>query len=46
MAAVDGDEETLSLVTYQAAYQASARVLSAIDEALDVLINKTGIVGR
>nr|WP_274635999.1 flagellar hook-associated protein FlgK [Microbacterium bovistercoris] len=46
VAAVDGDEETLSLVTYQAAYQASARVLSAIDEALDVLINKTGIVGR
>ena len=46
VAAVDGDEETVSLVTYQAAYQASARVLSAIDEALDVLINKTGIVGR
>ncbi|QAY60086.1 flagellar hook-associated protein FlgK [Microbacterium protaetiae] len=46
VAAVDGDEETISLVTYQAMYQASARVLSAIDEALDVLINKTGIVGR
>ena len=46
VAAVDGDEETVSLVTYQAAFQASARVLSAIDEALDVLINKTGIVGR
>lgn len=46
IAAVDGDEETINLVTYQAAYQASARVISAIDEALDVLINKTGIVGR
>jgi flagellar hook-associated protein 1 FlgK len=46
VAGVDGDEETIALVTYQAAYQASARVLSAIDEALDVLINKTGIVGR
>ena len=46
VAAVDGDEETVSLVTFQAAFQASARVMSAIDEALDVLINKTGIVGR
>jgi flagellar hook-associated protein 1 FlgK len=46
VAAVDGDEETISLLTYQTAYQASARVLTAIDEALDVLINRTGVVGR
>lgn len=45
-ASVDGDEETISLLTYQTAYQASARVLTAMDEALDVLINRTGLVGR
>lgn len=46
VAAVDGDEETVSLLTYQTAYQAAARVLTAVDEALDVLINRTGVVGR
>ncbi len=43
---VDNDEETLTLLTYQTAYQAAARVLTAVDEALDVLINRTGLVGR
>lgn len=46
VAAVDGDEETVALLTHQSTYQAAARVLTAIDEALDVLINRTGIVGR
>ncbi|WP_210479822.1 flagellar hook-associated protein FlgK [Naasia sp. SYSU D00948] len=45
-AGVDLDEETANLLTYQHAYQGAARVLTAIDEMLDVLINKTGIVGR
>ncbi len=45
-ASVDGDEETISLLTYQTAYQAAARVLTAVDEALDLLINRTGLVGR
>ncbi len=45
-ASVDGDEATIDLLTYQTAYQASARVLTAMDEALDVLINRTGLVGR
>ncbi|OAN40205.1 flagellar hook-associated protein FlgK [Microbacterium sp. H83] len=43
---VDGDEETVNLLTYQTAYQAAARVLTAMDEALDLLINRTGLVGR
>ena len=43
---VDGDEETINLLTYQTAYQAAARVLTAVDEALDLLINRTGLVGR
>lgn len=46
VAGVDGDEETIALMTYQTAYQAAARVLTAVDEALDVLINRTGVVGR
>lgn len=45
-ASVDGDEETINLLTYQTAYQAAARVLTATDEALDLLINRTGLVGR
>lgn len=46
VAGVDNDEETLNLLTHQTAYQAAARVITAVDEALDVLINRTGIVGR
>ena len=40
------DEESVNLLAAQHAYQAAARVLSAIDEALDTLINHTGTVGR
>ncbi|WP_432545911.1 flagellar hook-associated protein FlgK [Kineococcus sp. SYSU DK004] len=40
------DEEMTNLVSYQHAYSAAARVLTAIDEALDRLINRTGVVGR
>lgn len=43
---VDLDEETSNLVTFQRAYQGAARVLTAVDEMLDTLINKTGLVGR
>lgn len=44
--AVDLDEENISMLTYQHAYQGAARVITAIDEMLDTLINRTGIVGR
>jgi len=43
---VSVDEEMINLISYQYAYSASSRVLTAIDEALDVLINRTGVVGR
>ncbi|MBX3099310.1 MAG: flagellar hook-associated protein FlgK [Salinibacterium sp.] len=43
---VDMDEETTQLITYQHAYQGAARVMTAIDEMLDTLINRTGLVGR
>ena len=40
------DEEMVALSQYQRAYEASARVLTSVDEMLDVLINRTGLVGR
>ncbi|GGJ82616.1 flagellar hook-associated protein 1 [Pilimelia anulata] len=43
---VNLDEEMTNLVSYQKAYEAAARVLTSIDEALDTLINRTGLVGR
>ncbi len=42
---VSTDEEAINTVKYQKAYQASARVLTAMDEMLDKLINSTGHVG-
>jgi flagellar hook-associated protein 1 FlgK len=44
-ASVSLDEESVNLVSAQHAYQAAARVLTAIDQALDTLINRTGTVG-
>jgi flagellar hook-associated protein 1 FlgK len=40
------DEEAAAVMRFQQAYSASARVITAIDEMLDVLINRTGTVGR
>lgn len=40
------DEELADLVSAQRAYEASARMISAIDGMLDTLINRTGLVGR
>ncbi|HRE25729.1 MAG TPA: flagellar basal body rod C-terminal domain-containing protein, partial [Anaerolineales bacterium] len=40
------DEEAANLMQTQKAYQAAARVLNAVDEMLDKLINGTGLVGR
>lgn len=43
---VSMDEEQVNLLEYQHAYQGAARVMTAVDEMLDVLINRMGIVGR
>jgi flagellar hook-associated protein 1 len=43
--AVSMDEEMTNLVRFQRGYQASARAMSAMDEMLDTLINRTGRVG-
>jgi flagellar hook-associated protein 1 len=40
---VNLDEELTNLVGYQHAYAAAARVMNAVDQALDILINRTGV---
>lgn len=40
------DEEVANLVLYQHAYSAAARVITTVDETLDILINRMGLVGR
>ncbi|MEZ5245760.1 MAG: flagellar hook-associated protein FlgK [Acidimicrobiales bacterium] len=44
--AVNIDEEMIDLVSAQRAYEASARMINAVDEMLDVLVNRLGLVGR
>ena len=39
------DEEMTNLLKYQHAYSGASRVITAMDDALDVLINRTGRVG-
>lgn len=45
-AGVNMDEEMTDMIRFQKGYNASARVLTAMDEMLDKLINGTGMVGR
>lgn len=40
------DEETVNMVLAQRSYEAAARVMTTVDEMLDTLINRTGMVGR
>ena len=42
---VDQNEETAAMLQYNQAYKAAARVMTAMDEMLDTLMN-TGRVGR
>jgi flagellar hook-associated protein 1 FlgK len=42
---VSMDEEMTNLIRFQRGYQASARTMSTMDQMLDQLINRTGIVG-
>jgi flagellar hook-associated protein 1 FlgK len=39
------DEEVTNMIRFQRGYQASSRVMTTVDELLDVLINRTGRVG-
>jgi len=40
------DEEMSNLIKFQHAYNAAARYITAIDEELDIIINRMGQVGR
>jgi flagellar hook-associated protein 1 FlgK len=40
------DEEMVGLVRYQRALEAAARVMTTVDQALETLVNRVGIVGR
>ncbi|MHB1159383.1 MAG: flagellar hook-associated protein FlgK [Chloroflexota bacterium] len=40
------DEEATNVIRYERAYQAAARVMNAMDEMLETLVNGVGIVGR
>ncbi|MCU1430203.1 MAG: flgK [Actinomycetia bacterium] len=42
-ASVNTDEEMVNLVAFQRGYEASARVMTTIDEMLNTLINNTGV---
>lgn len=43
---VNFDEEGVNMMKYLKAYNASARMMTTLDDALDTLINKMGVVGR
>ena len=45
LSGVSLDEEMTNMLKYQRGYQAAARALSAMDELIDVLVNRTGRVG-
>lgn len=40
------DEEGINLMAFQKSYNAAARYFTVLDEAVDTIINKMGIVGR
>jgi flagellar hook-associated protein FlgK len=45
VAGVNLDEEMTNMLSYQHAYSAAARLVTAIDETLQQLITRTGRVG-
>ena len=43
---VSVDEEMVHLMEAQRMYEAAARVITSVDQALDTVINRMGVVGR
>ncbi len=46
ISAVSLDEEGVSLLRFQKSYNAAARLMTTLDEAIDLIINRMGVVGR
>ena len=46
ISSVSLDEEMTDMIKYQQAYNASARMITVVDETLDKIINGMGVVGR
>jgi flagellar hook-associated protein 1 FlgK len=46
VAGVNIDEEMTNMLSFQHAYSAASRLVTTVDEMLDQLINRTGLVGR
>ncbi|MGR6837102.1 flagellar hook-associated protein FlgK [Syntrophomonas erecta] len=40
------DEEMINMIRFQHAYNAASRFITTIDEAMDVIVNRMGLVGR
>lgn len=40
------DEEMTNMIRYQHAYTAAARIITTMDEMLDLIVNRLGLVGR
>lgn len=40
------NDEAANMMKYQKAFEASSRIMTVLDEALDIIINKMGVVGR
>lgn len=46
ISSVDTDEEAINLIMYNQSLTACSRFMTTLDEALDTIINKMGVVGR
>lgn len=46
VSAVSLDEEMSNLIRFEHSYNAAARIVNAMDEMLDIMINKMGLTGR
>ena len=46
ISAVSLDEEMTDMIKYQHAYTANSRVINAIDEMIETVVNRVGLVGR
>jgi flagellar hook-associated protein 1 FlgK len=46
LSAVSLDEEMTNLIKYEHSYNAAARIVNVIDEMIEMIVNRTGLVGR